>query len=65
MIFLAISHVFDRNSSPATDERVDKLALDMESPVRRELNNIDSNSATGRRHIVPEPTVTAHYAKEK
>ena len=32
--------VFDRNSSPAMDEGIDRLILDMENLDRRELNNI-------------------------
>ncbi|GGE72487.1 DUF4255 domain-containing protein [Massilia psychrophila] len=78
--------VFDRSSSPAMDEGIDKLILDMENLDRRELNNIwgmfggkyipsvlyrvrmvgiDSNSITGRRHIISEPTVAVHFAKGK
>lgn len=32
--------VFDRHSSPAMDEKIDKLILDMENLDRRELNNL-------------------------
>lgn len=81
--FFQQNPVFDRNSSPAMDEGIEKLILDMENLDRRELNNIwgmfggkympsvlyrvrmvaiDSNSISGRRHMVSEPTVTAHYA---
>jgi hypothetical protein len=38
--FFQMSPVFDRNNSPALDEGIDKLILDMENLDRRELSNI-------------------------
>lgn len=38
--FFQQNPVFDRSSSPAMDEKIDKLILDMENMDRREVNNI-------------------------
>jgi hypothetical protein len=38
--FFQVNQVFDRNSSPAMDENIEKLILDIEIMDRRELNNI-------------------------
>jgi len=38
--FFQAHPVFDRHSSPAMDEKIDKLILDMENLDRRELNNL-------------------------
>jgi hypothetical protein len=38
--FFQLNPVFDRNSSPAMDENIDKLILDIENMDRRDLHNM-------------------------